>query len=68
MIIKLFFILSVVLMILQFHLISWGLDDVYFHFGGRVYDLEYGCKSEVSVRLFVCCVTHILRNTTYKQT
>jgi hypothetical protein len=41
-IIELFCILSVALMILEFHLISGRLDDVYFHFGECVYDLEYG--------------------------
>jgi hypothetical protein len=38
-----------------------------FHFGGRVYYPEYGRKSEVSVRLFVCCVMQTLRNIAYKQ-
>jgi len=42
-------------MILKFHSISGRLDHVYFHFGECVYDLENGCKSEVSVCLFVCC-------------
>jgi len=33
-----------------------GLDDVKFHFCERLYGLEYGLKSEVSVCLPECCV------------
>jgi hypothetical protein len=66
-IIEQFCILSVALKIQQLHVISGRLDDVYFHSGECVYDLKYGRKSEVSVRLFVCCVTKTLRSTAYKQ-
>jgi len=37
------------LMIVRFHLILWRLDDLSFHFCERLYDLEYGRKSAVSV-------------------
>jgi len=58
---KLFFTLTVAPIILRFHLTLWRLDDVYFHFCDRVYDLEYGRKSEVSVRLLLCCVVKRLK-------
>jgi hypothetical protein len=33
-------VLTLALMVLRFHLTLWRLDDVYFHFCERVYDLE----------------------------
>jgi hypothetical protein len=53
---KLFCILTVVLVIVRFDLTLWKLDDVNFHFCERVYYLVYGRNSDVSVGLLVGCV------------
>jgi len=58
---KIFCTLTAALIILRFHLTLWTLDDIYFHFCDRIYDLECGRKSGVSVRLLVCCVVKTLK-------
>jgi hypothetical protein len=53
---KVFCVLTVVVMIVRFTLNLRRLDGVNLRFSERVYDLEYGRDSELSVRLLVCCV------------